>query len=238
MRLAELSGYEVLHGIVDSLWLKPRRSPGTPERLAERIEQKTGLPISIEGVYRWLVLLPNKHSAVGALNRYYGLFEDHTMKVRGIELRKHDTPRFLRDVQREMLQVLARAANGEEFLRQIPNALAVAAAHKRRLRERAVAPADLVFTRRISKGVEEYRQFNHQNACLRQLARHGVVPLPGQSVRFVVTNARSRDWAARVCAAELLNDKTPVDAAFYGREVDKMTETMFDFRRVAPHALT
>ncbi len=236
MRVAEISGFEVLHGIIDSLWLKPRRGACGPEELVRRIEDAIGIQISLEGTYRWIVFLPNKESKVGALNRYYGLFEDGEFKVRGIELRKHDTPPFFREVQTEILRLLSAARDGEAFLRMMPEVDALAERHKARLKAGQVAPADLVYARSVSKSIEEYRQFNHQLACLKQLREHGVEAAAGETVRFVVTNAASRDWKTRVRAAELMDKDTPYDGGFYCREIDRMVSTMFDFARVAPES--
>jgi DNA polymerase elongation subunit (family B) len=237
MRIAELSGFEVLHGIIDSIWLKPRRGACAPEEVVRRIEDAIGIQISLEGTYRWIVFLPNKDSKVGALNRYYGLFEDGEFKIRGIELRKHDTPPFFREVQTEILRLLSAARDGEAFLRMMPEVDVLARRHKARLKAGQVARVDLVYSRSVSKSIEEYRQFNHQLACLKQLREHGVEPAAGETVRFVVTNAGSKDWHARVRAAELLEKDTPYDAGFYCREVDRMVSTMLDFARVAPSAV-
>jgi DNA polymerase-2 len=57
------------------------------------------MPLELEGIYRWIVFLPPKARSTGALNRYYGLFEDGTMKIRGLELRRSDTSQLIRNAQ-------------------------------------------------------------------------------------------------------------------------------------------
>ena len=106
---AEEAGFEVIHGIVDSLWLKkPDASLEDYENLCKAITKQTGIPISFEGRYKWIVFLPSKtHPRVGVLNRYYGVMEDGKIKVRGLEVRKRDTPRFVFDAQTEMINTLA-----------------------------------------------------------------------------------------------------------------------------------
>src|SRR5256884_5426667 len=95
MEIAESHGYEVVHGIVDSVWLRPKPNADPIEKVREHIAGSIGLPIELEGRYKWIVFLPCKTTGVGALNRYYGLFQDDEFKLRGIELRKHDTPEFI-----------------------------------------------------------------------------------------------------------------------------------------------
>jgi DNA polymerase-2 len=83
-RLAETRGFKLIHGIVDSLWLKKGRA--TEEdylELKTEIEDTIRLPISFEGLYRWIVFLPSKiHRGIPALNRYYGVFRNGKIKDR------------------------------------------------------------------------------------------------------------------------------------------------------------
>jgi DNA polymerase-2 len=57
------------------------------------------MPLELKGIYHWIVFLPRKARSTGALNRYYGLFEDGTMKIRGLELRRSDTSQLIRNAQ-------------------------------------------------------------------------------------------------------------------------------------------
>ena len=80
--------------------------------------------MDVEGHYRWIVFLPSKqHEVVGALTRYYGLFDTGELKVRGIEFRQRNTPEFLKDVQSHMLDVFKKANTSDEFLSLIPSAI-------------------------------------------------------------------------------------------------------------------
>src|SRR3989449_609820 len=116
MEIAESHGYEVVHGIVDSVWLRPTANADPIEKVREHIAGSIGLPIELEGRYKWIVFLPCKTTGVGALNRYYGLFQDDEFKLRGIELRKHDTPEFINICQEAMLGELSLASTAAEFL--------------------------------------------------------------------------------------------------------------------------
>jgi DNA polymerase elongation subunit (family B) len=66
--IAEAHGFEILHGIVDSLWLKGH---GDPEKFCEHVSGHTGIPLEPEGTYKWLVFLPDRSHGVGVLNRYF-----------------------------------------------------------------------------------------------------------------------------------------------------------------------
>lgn len=83
---AEERGFNALHGIVDSLWVrKPGATLQDYARLKEPVEQATGYDVSFEGVYKWIVFLPSKNSSlVPVPNRYFGVFEDgNVIKDRG-----------------------------------------------------------------------------------------------------------------------------------------------------------
>lgn len=75
--MADERGFRVVHGIVDSLWLK-KRDATTEEyqELCREIGEETKISLSFEGHYKWIVFLPSKmHPNVGVLNRYYGVME-------------------------------------------------------------------------------------------------------------------------------------------------------------------
>ena len=89
------------------------------------ISHRTGIRMDVEGRYKWIVFLPSKATGVGALTRYYGLFENGTVKIRGVELRQHNTPAFLKNAQQEMLTVFKQARTAEEFRALIPTSVEV-----------------------------------------------------------------------------------------------------------------
>ena len=101
--IAEAMDFQVLHGIVDCLWLQ-----GSPiDALKERVEHETDLFLEVDH-FDWIVFLPLA-DGFGAYNRYYGRQPDGSIKVRGIAARRHDTPEYVREMQRRMLEVMARA---------------------------------------------------------------------------------------------------------------------------------
>jgi DNA polymerase-2 len=55
---------------------------------------------------------------IGILNRYYGVLENGKIKVRGIEVRRRDTPKFVFDAQTDIIKVLSKANNVEELYKK------------------------------------------------------------------------------------------------------------------------
>ena len=229
--LAQRHGFEVLHGIVDSLWLKgpvsmERGLPGCAETLRARIEGDVGIPLKLEGIFHWIVFLPNRTTNVGALNRYYGKYTTGELKVRGIELRMHDTPEYFRRLQTAMLEVLRRAENREEFLRLVPDAVQVLGGFARELLRGEADPRDLVFHRRTSRDLGEYAVLNEQVAALLQLEEHGVTRNAGQGVDYVILDRTSRDPAGKVRVRELMHGDEEYDRKVYYRYLLRCGESL------------
>ncbi len=110
---SEDMGYEVLHMYVDGLWVRKPQMDDLPA-LLEEIRQRSGLPIALDGIYRWVVFLPSRVNANRSVaNRYFGVFESGEIKVRGIAARRRDTAAWIAKVQMELLEILARAAEPE-----------------------------------------------------------------------------------------------------------------------------
>ena len=217
-RIAERRGFEVLHGIVDSLWVKKQRA-GTDDfkRLCDEIETEIGLPISFEGVYRWIAFLPSRmHSDVPVLNRYFGVFEDGEMKLRGIEARRSDTIKLVVGCQQEILRLFATAPNVAGVKRLIPEALEIFSTHARAVRNGDVPLSDLIVTSALSKDWNQYNSNLAHVSAVNQLAAEGLELLAGQTVSYVVTNYRSRIQEERVRPVQLLDGSAGYDRRRYG----------------------
>ena len=223
-RIAEELGYEVLHGIVDSLWLKTNDHDGH-ERLCSQIYEKTGIPLEIDA-YKWIVFLPNKTTNVGSLNKYYGLFEDGQMKIGGLELRRRDTPQLIKNAQMDMLKVLSRANNAREFCDLIPDVIEVIKKYADRIMNGECDLKELVFTSTISKDLEYYSQLNNNVACLLQLRDNGLEVKPGEHIQYIITNANSRKYGRKVKAWRLADGNEGYDKQKYLSYLLKAGETI------------
>jgi DNA polymerase-2 len=187
--IAEARGYRFLHGLTDALWVhKDGSTEAEHQALVEEIGRETGVRIDIEGVYRWLAFPPSRqYSANPVANRYFGAFEDGKIKMRGIEARRHDTIRWIREAQAEMLEILARAENAAQYRVRLAEVFALARSKLAELRRGAVPPRQLSILHRISQPPEEYRANLPVALAARELAAHGVKLAPGEAVEFVLT---------------------------------------------------
>ena len=220
--IAEAHGFEILHGIVDSLWLKGN---GDPHRFCEHVSGHIGIPLEPEGIYKWIVFLPDRAHGVGVLNRYYGLFENGKFKLRGIERRRRDTCGLVKDMQDDMLARFAKAEDSAGLMGLVPEALDVVSKYVDDVMSGTVPLNKLLVTRRVSKSLEDYRQMNDAVAALHQLGSAGIEVNPGEQVRFVITHAKSKDLDLRVRAEPLLSDDD-YDPEAYVDLVLRAAETM------------
>jgi DNA polymerase elongation subunit (family B) len=215
--LAEERGFQVVHGIVDSLWLKKEGATAQEFiELCKDISKDIGVNISYEGRYRWIVFLSSRvHEGVPVLNRYYGVYENGRIKTRGIEARRTDTPNFIRSAQIDMIRVLAKAYDSKGFMEKIPEALSVLKAYVDKLLMKDVAIEDLLIAKRLSMDPRDYVHHVFQAIAANQLIKAGVEISAGQTVKYIITDADNRRVDGRVKVAELIDKSTQYDTGKY-----------------------
>jgi DNA polymerase elongation subunit (family B) len=217
VRMAEEKGFEIVHGIVDSLWLKKEgASPREYVELCKAVSKEIGVQLNVEGRYRWIVFLPSRmHVEVPVLNRYFGVFESGKIKVRGIEAVRRDTPPFIRSAQIDMIKVLAKASNSEAFMKKISESVEVLRDYVEKLRRRDVDVRDLIISKQLSMHPDKYAHDVFQAIAAKQLMRKGIEFSAGQTVRYLITDAENKRPNSRVKVAELVNGDTRFDTEKY-----------------------
>jgi len=218
---AEDLGYEVLHAIVDCIWV---RRAGAREsdflELADAIEAATDIHVSIEGVYRWLAFLPSTADARrGVAQRYMGVFAGGETKARGIEGRRSDCPPFVRDLQAELLAELAKAPGPEEARAVAAGLGGRVAEAVARVRSGRLRAPDLVIWGRLSKKPEEYTRATPLAVASGQLVARGGTLEAGERVGYVFGD--ERPWAVQA-----LPDGCPYDTERYAELVLKAASSV------------
>ncbi len=197
--MAESMGFRVIHGIVDSLWMQ---GGGDADALAQEVHRMHGIPLEEEGRYLWIAFLPNLHNGAGALNRYFGLFEDGELKIRGIAARKRDCVGCVRDFQTRSLQSMSQAVSREDLDSMVPVVLENLRHWTDRIRDGEVSAEHLTLVRRASRSIGEYRQFNDGRAAAELMAAYGQEPQPGQSLAYILRDSSSKNAAGKVAIPE------------------------------------
>ncbi|NIS80602.1 MAG: hypothetical protein GTO14_10445 [Anaerolineales bacterium] len=223
--LVEARGFRVLHLYVDGLWIHKPQAQGRPdyEALLETIRAETGLQIGLEGIYRWLAFLPSRtEPRVTVANRYFGAYEDGSLKVRGIEARRRDTPPYIKETQLEMLNILAQGRDARGFRAAMPTAVSYAAQRLHLLRAGLVPARDLVVTHRLSRRPDEYVVRTVAARVAVELTRQGVELSPGERLRFLLVPGpeKARAW-------ERIEGEIPYDRAAYTELMLRAVESVF-----------
>lgn len=189
---AEDLGFEVLHLYVDGMWVRKEGCSRTQDiqPLLESIHQRTGLPIALDGIYKWIAFLPSRQNKkVPVANRYFGVFQSGEIKMRGIETRRHDTPLFISKAQTEML---AHLAKDSDWKRLLPNLRKLLLEKIRAVREHRIPLHEFVVRQTLSRTSDQYRGSSSVAEAVRQLEQAGKSFRPGQIIRFVYTRGKPR----------------------------------------------
>ncbi len=191
--VAEKMGYLVIGYYVDCLWVcRPGDTTVADfQPLLDAILDRTGLPIALDGVFKWVTFLPSRmESRLSVPNRYFGVFQNGEIKMRGIETRRRDTPPWVHQIQLEILQRMAQAPDGAHLKDQLPGIIALLRRHIRQLRRGQVKPEQLLVRMHLTRSPAEYKGNSASARAARQLALVGKNLTAGDSVRFLYTRGR------------------------------------------------
>ena len=167
----------------------------------------TGVKLALEGVYRWIYFMASKQDPQRPVaTRYFGVFADGSLKVRGLMCRRRDTPPFVRQAQEAMLTKMAGAATPGELAALRPILSEMAEGFRQRLREGGVNPQDLVITRVLSQKVADYKVDTPTALAARQLENAGIHIQPGEKVRYVHQEGKRGPKECRIQAAAVSGD--------------------------------
>ncbi len=172
--LAESMDFQVLHGIVDCLWV-------IGESIAsfkDAVERETGILTEVES-YDWIAFLPMADGS-GAYNRYFGRLDTGKMKIRGVMARKGDTPEYVLRMQKELFEVLAGARSREELRWIEPKAREVRRRYMDKLVEANVR--ELAIHRKVSR--LSYSRRCAEASAVQAHLKQGIPLAPGMKIGY------------------------------------------------------
>ena len=116
--IAEEDGWNVLHAIVDCIWIenpdiKNREEKiGKALQLSKKISEEIGIPLEFEDIYDFIGFLPSRMHGAGSLTKYWA-HGQNGFKLRGIESRQHSTCQWIRSIQNDALELLLQNIEAE-----------------------------------------------------------------------------------------------------------------------------
>jgi DNA polymerase elongation subunit (family B) len=220
-------GYELIYADTDAVFVyKDKATKNEYEDLGEIISKETGLALSLEYHYKYLVLLPlEADEKLEALKHYFGITYDGQLVTRGIETRRHDTPKFIKGFQRELLYTLFDANSATEIIdRTLENALFCVTKTIDKIMTGEIDPADLVISKQLRMDITKYRSlFPHVAAAIQLSKTNGKAPSRGDIIEYIYTNSQHQNPLNRVVTARASDNYSGLE---YDRE--KYKEMLLD----------
>jgi DNA polymerase elongation subunit (family B) len=226
-------GYELIYADTDSVFIKNSNGIATTDHydhVVSILRKETGLPISLEHDLKFLVLLPLEASEkIEALKQYYGVTHEGQLVVRGVEIRRHDTPNLVKEFQTELLSTLFDCKSKEEIINTgYENALLLVtkAMDKIMIGGMDVTKKDLVISKLLGQNIEKYRSlFPHVSAAI-QLSAEDRQPSKGDTIRYIYTDSQHKNPLCRVTSVENTNGSNKEETFSYDKE--KYREMILD----------
>ena len=226
--IAEGRGYEFLHAIVDCLWIKKNGATEADyEALAAEIGEATGIDLSLEGIYNWILFPASKMDPhIPTANKYVGYYSNGDIKIRGIEVRRRDTPTFIKRMQGEMLKVFKGATCVADVEMLVPDALAKAKEFIDLLRSGKADPLELVIRRHISQEADEYTKRSTNAEAVKSLDEVGIKLKPGEMVEYIIVDATGKKKPQKAIPLALYSFEDGYDIDKYTEMALKAVETL------------
>jgi DNA polymerase elongation subunit (family B) len=240
--IAESRGYHLLHAIIDCLWLKkPGASQQDYEELAQEISRRVGIDISLEGIYNWILFPASKTDPmITTTNHYVGWYQHGEMKMRGIEARRRDTPKFVKTLQTAMLNKMAKAKSKEDVSALVPEVLEVARNYISLLQSGRANPMELVLRRHIMHEADEYVNNSISAVVSKMVEAMGVHLSAGESIEFIILDQSGRRKPEKAKPLALYAFEDGYDIKQYTEFALKAVETLlmpfgYDVNRLKVH---
>jgi len=216
--MLENSGYEIKHGIVDSLWVSEIEEDSKEiHEVCKEVSERVGIDLEFEYDFEWVAFLPrsNSEAEIGTLNRYFGKKKDGGFKTAGIETEQSSKPAFVQESQMQMIKAFDRRKEVEDVIEVLEEKI-------KELEQSEVDPEDLVIEKTASKTLEAYSVENRTVAALKRYREKGIDVKPGQKVSYVVRD----DEAKALDRVRLGFEASDYDTDFYRTELVRACESV------------
>ena len=227
--IAESRGYRLLHGIIDCVWLKkPGATQSDYEELAREISARVGIDISLVGIYNWILFPASKTDpTITTANHYVGWYKHGDLKMRGIEARRHDTPKFIKNMQKAMLDKMSTAKNVEELSALVPEVLEVARGFVSLLQSGRANPMELILKRHITHEADEYVNNSISAVVSKMVEEMGVHLSAGESIEFIIIDQSGKKKPEKAKPIALYAFEDGYDIEQYTELALRAVETLF-----------
>jgi DNA polymerase II len=240
--IAENCGYTLLHAIIDCVWLKkPGATQNDHEELTRKISTRVGIDISLEGIYNWILFPASKTDPyITTANHYVGWYRHGDIKMRGIEARRRDTPKFIKNMQKAMLDKMSSAKNVKEVSLLVPEILEIARSFIVLLQSGRANPMELVLKRHIMHEANEYTNNSISAVVSKMVEEMGVHLSAGESIEFIILDQSGKKKPEKAKPIALYAFEDGYDIEQYTELALRAVETLllpfgYDVQRLKAH---
>ena len=176
-----------------------------------------------------MVLLPlEADEKIEVLKHYFGITFDNELVVRGIEIRRHDVPAFIKRFQTQLLYTLFDCKDTSEILpKGCENALLlVTQAIDTIMTSEGLDDKDLVISKLLRQDIQKYNSlFPHVSAAIQSRKQ----PLKGDTIQYIYTDSKHNNPLCRVTPIENLASLPQYDKEKYKEMVLDAAETVLGY---------
>jgi hypothetical protein len=208
--IVQRAGFELIYADTDAAFLKRKDVTREDfEKIMNELIRETGLQMTLEFHYRFLVLLYiEADEKMEARKHYFGLTYDNELITRGIETRRHDSPTFIKEFQRILLSKLFDCQSSEEVLTSgYEIALLYITQTIDKLMNGEVRITDLVISKQLRQNIEKYRSLFPHVAAAIKLNISGEIANRGDTIQYVYTDSNHADPLQRITPARLISSE-------------------------------
>ena len=179
---AESLGVRVLYGDTDSVFLdNPTKEQ--QDELVKWSQKELGIDLEVEKTYKYVALSERKKN-------YIGVYSSGYVEVKGLSGKKRNTPQFVQNAFRDMLEVLGKVNDldgfktAKEEIREIINSVLDRLEGK----SEEYTPEELAFRVQMTKGIEHYGKTVPQHVRAAMMLQEAGYEVPaGTIVEYIKT---------------------------------------------------
>jgi DNA polymerase elongation subunit (family B) len=204
------SGFELIYADTDAVFLKKKDATKSDyEEIMNKLIKETGLDMTLEFHYKFLVLLHvEADEKLEARKHYYGLTYANQLVTRGTDTRRHDSPEFIKQFQTTLLSKLFDCTSAEEVLTNgYESVLLYVIQSIDKIMNGEVQLTDLVISKLLRQNIEKYRSLFPHVAAAIKLNVSGLIVGKGDNIKYVYTESHHTDPLQRVVPAKLVSSE-------------------------------
>ncbi len=230
---AQGQGFEIVYGDTDALFVKKEGATREDyQSLASEISKLVGLPMSLDHHFRFLTLLPLEGDLSRRMEvekRYYGLETNGNVFARGMPSRRHDTPKFIKEFEHDVVRALLGFDTVDEVRKTgYERACDLITRTIDRVMTGELSAEDLVISKILRKPLNQYNSlFPHVTAAL-QLAAKGKLLRPGDSVDFIFKDSDHTNPLCRTVPFGASKQESSSDETLSSYDREKYRELLLD----------